>query len=129
MLQPLRFARAWLIVGLLFLILGLVSALSSPVLPVPLTINDKLLHFVAFLGFMIWFGGVFQPRYALLVVLGLCAYGLLIEVLQSLTVARQAEGLDLVADISGVLLGWLLSVAGLSRWCMKLESWFPGQNP
>ena len=129
MLQPLRFARAWLIAGLLLLILGLVSALSPPALTVPLAINDKLLHFTTFLGFMVWFGGVIQPRHTLLVVLGLSAYGLLIELLQSLTVTRHAEGLDLVADISGVLLGWLLSVAGLSRWCMKLESWFPGRNP
>jgi VanZ family protein len=88
-----------------------------------------VLHFVAFLGFMVWLGGVFEARFAPLVVLGLSAYGLLIELLQSLTVTRHAEGLDLVADISGVLLGWLLSVAGLSRWCMKLESWFPGRHP
>ena len=128
MLLPLRYARAWLMVGLLFLVLGLVSALSPPAIPLPLAIDDKLLHFVAFLGFMVWFGGVFQPRLAPLVVLGLSAYGLLIELLQSLTVTRHAEGLDLVADISGVLLGWLLGVAGLSRWCMKLESWFPGRN-
>jgi VanZ family protein len=129
MLLPLRYARAWLIAGLLLLVFGLVLALSTPPPSLALAIDDKLLHFAGFLGFMVWFGGVFQPRFAPLVVLGLSAYGLLIELLQSLTVTRQAEGLDLVADISGVLLGWLLCVAGLSRWCLKLESWFVSRQP
>lgn len=129
MLMPLRYARAWLVAGLLLLLLGLLSALVPPGTPMPFTANDKLLHFVGFLGFMVWFGGVFQPRMAPLVALGLFGYGLLMEYLQSLTITRQAEGLDLVADISGVLLGWLLSIAGLSRWCMKLESWFASRKP
>ncbi|MDH4133014.1 MAG: hypothetical protein OEV95_14550 [Gemmatimonadota bacterium] len=91
--------------------------------------NDKLLHTVGFLAFMVWFGGVFERRFLPGVALALALYGLLIEVLQGLTVTRQAEGLDLVADLAGILLGWLLSAAGLSRWCTKLESWLPRPNP
>ena len=63
------------------------------------------------------------------VALALAAYGLLIELLQGLTRTRQAEELDLVADVAGILLGWLLSTAGLSRWCTKLESWLARPNP
>lgn len=129
MLLPLRYARAWLFAGLFLLVLGLVSALSAVATPTLPTINDKLLHLVGFTGFMVWFGGIIQARFMPLVALGLSAYGLLIEFLQSLTVTRQVEGLDLVADIAGVLLGWLLCAAGLSRWCMKLESWFASHKP
>lgn len=126
---PLRYAWAWLVAGLMLLALGLVSALSPMLSVVPLSLNDKLMHTAAFLFFMLWFGGVFETRFAPVVVVALSAYGLLIELLQSLTPTRQAEPLDLVSDVAGVLLGWVLSAAGLSRWCVKLESWFARPSP
>ncbi len=125
---PLRYARFWLMAGILMLGFGLLSALS----PLPagmVSLNDKLVHAAGFLAFMVWFGGVFERRYLPWVALALAAYGLLIEVLQSLTLTRQGEALDLAADVSGILLGWLLSAAGLSRWCIRLESWLPRPNP
>lgn len=128
MLLPLRYARLWLVAGLMLLGFGLLSALTPP--PAGLgSLNDKVLHTAGFMAFMVWFGGVFERRFLPAVALALALYGLLIELLQGLTPTRQAEGLDLVADISGILLGWLLSAAGLSRWCTKLESWLVRPNP
>ena len=125
---PLRYGRIWLVAGVLFLGFGLLSALATP--PAGMgALNDKLVHGVGFLGFMLWFGGVFERRLLPWVALALVAYGLLIEVLQSLTPTRQPEGLDLAADVAGILLGWLLSAAGLSRWCTMLESWLARPNP
>ena len=129
MLLPLRYPRSWLTAGLLLLVLGLLAALTSVPAAATLAVNDKLIHLLGFVGLMVWFGGIFQPRLGPVLALGLSAYGLLIELLQSLTVTRHAEGLDLLADVAGVLLGWLLSAAGLSRWCTKLESWFGRLNP
>jgi len=129
MLLPLRYPRSWLTAGILLLVLGLVSALTTVPAAVTLAVNDKLIHALGSVGLMVWFSGIFQPRLWPLLAVGLSAYGLLIELLQRLTVTRQAEGLDLLADIAGVLLGWLLSAAGLSRWCTKLESWFGSRNP
>lgn len=125
---PLRYAWAWLAAGILILALGLASALLPVSSSMP-SLNDKLVHTAGFLGFMVWFGGVFERRRLPWVALGLGAYGLLIELLQSLTPTRQAEGLDLAADVAGILLGWLLSLAGLSRWCTKLESWLARPSP
>ena len=126
---PLRYARTWLVAGLVLLAFGLVSALSPVPAVVGAVFNDKLLHATGFLVFMLWFGGVIEARFAPFLVVGLSSYGLLIELLQSLTPARQAEVLDLVADVAGVLLGWVLSAAGFSRWCGKLESWFARLKP
>ena len=121
---PLRYSRYWLAAGLVLLGLGLASALSPLSARIPLTLNDKLLHTGGFLFFMVWFGGLFEARRLPYVVVALAAYGLLIELLQSFTPTRQAEFLDLIADVLGVLLGWAATAAGASRWCAKLESWF-----
>lgn len=126
---PLRYAWTWLAAGLLLLAIGLVAALEPVPSLVAVTLNDKLIHLTGFLFFMLWFGGVFQTRLAPVVVVALSSYGLLIELLQSLTPTRSAEFLDLVADVAGVLLGWALSAAGLSRWCVKLESWLVRPSP
>ncbi len=125
---PLRYAHFWLAAGLLLLGFGLVSSLSPLPSGLP-SINDKLLHAVGFLAFTVWFGGIFERRFLPGIALALAVYGLLIELLQSLTATRQAELPDLVADVAGILLGWLLSAAGLSRWCTKLESWLARPNP
>lgn len=124
---PLRYAYVWLVCGLLLLSFGVLSALS----PLPssmATLNDKLLHTGGFLAYMLWFGGLFERRFLPGIALALTVYGLLIELLQSLTLTRQGEFADLVADVAGILLGWLLSAAGLSRWCTKLESWLAGPH-
>lgn len=126
---PLRYARAWLAVGVALLVLGLASALAPASSDPPFTLNDKLAHLVGFLFFMLWFGGLFEARRAPFVALGLMAYGLLIEALQSLTPTRHAEGLDVVADAAGILLGWLLGAAGMSRWCLRLEQWLASRIP
>jgi VanZ family protein len=121
---PLRYSRYWLAAGCVLLALGLASALSPISSRIPLTLNDKLLHVGGFLFFMVWFGGIFKARWLPYVVVALSAYGLLIELLQSFTPTRQAEFLDLIADVTGVLSGWAVTVAGASLWCTKVESWF-----
>ena len=114
--------------GAILLVFGLFSALSPVQSLVPLDMNDKVIHALGFLCFMLWFGGVFQARFAPALVVGLASYGILIEVLQSFTPTRQAEFLDVVADLAGILLGWALSAAGFSRWCATLESWLVPQK-
>ena len=126
---PLRYSWFWLAAGFVLLALGLASALSPISSRIPLVLNDKLLHVGGFLFFMLWFGGIFKARALPYVVVALAAYGLLIELLQSFTPTRQAEFPDLIADVTGILLGWALTAAGASPWCAKLESWFvrPGR--
>ncbi len=127
-MQALRYGRAWLFAGAVLLVIGLLSALSPVQSLVPVSMNDKVLHALGFLFFMLWFGGVFPVRVAPLLVVGLASYGIFIEVLQSFTPTREAEFLDLVADLAGILVGWALSRAGFSRWCATLESWLVPQK-
>lgn len=127
-MQSLRFTPFWYAVGIALLIAGIVVALM-PGSAVPVKYNDKLLHALGFVFFMVWFCGLVRPRHMVWVALSLLLYGLLMEYLQSLSPVRQAEGLDLVADSVGILLGWLLSLAGLRHWPATLESWLPTRNP
>lgn len=126
---PLRYAQTWLMAGLALLAVGLVAALSPmPALAV-VKVSDKTIHALVFLAFMVWFAGVFTARLHPSLVVALSAYGLLIELLQTLTRSRQGDVLDLIADVVGILVGWVLSAAGLSRWCATLESWFVRPSP
>ncbi len=68
---------------------------------------DKSNHLLAF-GVLAGLGCNAFPQRVGVLLLGLLAYGALIEILQSFTPTRSAEWLDLLADCFGVLLGWIL---------------------
>ncbi len=68
------------------------------------------MHGVAYAGLMGWFAQLYKNDLArLLLLLGLVAFGVGIELLQGLTPSRHLEVLDMVANASGVLLAWSLS--------------------
>ena len=85
----------------------LVLSLVPPSTPMPTTGWDKTNHLLAFSVMAALGCQAFRSR-ALRVLLGLLGYGVLIEVLQSLTPYRFAEWTDLLADALGLALGWLL---------------------
>lgn len=121
-LLPLRYAHVWATLGALLLAVILVLALVPEPGQLPIDYNDKVAHAFAFFALMLWFSGVVEMRRLPMLAICLVAYGVLIELLQGLTVTRQPELLDLAADVVGILLGWILSIAGLRRWCVWLES-------
>lgn len=66
---------------------------------------DKSNHLLAF-ATLTWLALHAFPQRLRSLLLGLLAYGALIEILQSFTPTRSAEWLDLLADCVGILLGW-----------------------
>lgn len=119
---PLRYKWFWLGAGLAFVVAILVLALmplAGPPLPLG---DDKLAHVLAFTFLSAWFLGVFRPARAWQVAVALAAYGLLIEYLQSFTPYRSAEMYDVLADFTGIAVGWLLARTGLGNWCARVES-------
>ena len=85
----------------------LILALMPPRALVPPTGWDKASHVLAFAVLAI-LGAASYPQRKTPVLLGLVAYGGMIELLQALTGYRSAEWRDLVADGVGVVLGWHL---------------------
>jgi VanZ family protein len=53
----------------------------------------------------------------------MCAYGLLIELLQSLVPHRLADPVDVMFNVAGIGVGWWLARTALGGWCETLESW------
>jgi VanZ family protein len=117
-----HYQRLWLGAGILALALGLLLALLPLGGTVLFSWGDKLLHFLGFAILALWFLGAVEPRHSLVVVAGLAGYGVLIEVLQSLTPYRSADPFDVLSDIAGIFAGWLLASAGLRRWCRRVET-------
>ena len=95
----------------------------------PSIASDKTLHFLTFSCLMIWFSGVFRFRLTPWVALGLLAFGVLIELLQSQLSYRSAELADALSDAGGILMGWALAAAGLRFWTARIEAWITSETP
>ena len=94
----------------------LVLSLVPPSPSLPSTGWDKSNHLLGFVV-LAMLGHAGWPRRRWTMLLGLLAYGGLIEVLQSFTSARFAEFGDLIADGLGLLLGEGVAVLYM-RWQM-----------
>lgn len=129
----LRYARRWQIAGLFLLALVLVLAL----IPAgwfwpggadsPFFLSDKLLHGITFMALALWFSGQYAPDSYWRLVVGLVAFGLLIELIQRLIWYRSADWMDLLADVIGVGVGMAIARAGLGGWCLRFENWLDKQ--
>jgi VanZ family protein len=90
------------------LVLVMAVALMPPQIPLPTTGWDKANHALAFAVLAV-LGFASYPRRMAVVLIGLLAYGGLIELLQSLTPHRTAEWLDVGADGFGLAVGSMLT--------------------
>lgn len=91
----------------LCLLVVLALTLMPPQTLVPPTGWDKASHAMAFAVLAMLGCLPYSGRHAL-ILLGLLAYGALIELLQGLTGYRSAETLDVLADGVGLAFGWTL---------------------
>ena len=107
-MHPVLTQRAWRLAFLVCLTGVLVLSLAPATPPALTTGWDKTNHLLGFavLGLL---GCRSYPDRTAAVLLGLLAYGGLIEVLQSLTPYRLAEWADLLADALGLVMGALLA--------------------
>ena len=125
----LRYSRRWKFAGYALLALVLVAALAPaswfwPTGTTLLIVNlDKWLHVTTFIVLALWFSGQYARRSYWRLVMGLVAFGLLIEVTQRMVSYRTADWLDLAADVAGVAIGMAIALAGLGGWSQRFEDW------
>ncbi len=125
----LRYARRWQIAGITLLAIVLAFALAPPDwfrLADPgsqFFISDKWLHGLTFVALALWFSGQYARHSYWRLILGLAAFGLLIEVTQRMVAYRSADWMDLVADLLGIGVGMAIALAGAGGWCLRFEEW------
>ncbi len=123
----LRHQKRWRLAGIV-LLLAVLAATITPtlwLLPTPgkILLWDKSLHFLTFLFLSLWFTGQYARSSYWRLVVGLSAFGVLIELGQGIIPYRSGDWMDLVADICGIGIGLIIAVAGLGGWSPRFEQW------
>lgn len=114
-------AVGWLWVGAIFY----VSLMPHPPEPVAFWQADKLEHALAYCLVMLWFCQVYRQRSSrMLLALLLVAMGIAIEYLQRETGYRFFDYADMLANATGVVVGWAWAGTGLGRVFAYLEYHF-----
>jgi VanZ family protein len=122
--RPIPYVWLWRSMGHALLLLALAAAL----LPAPkgigsIEFGDKILHAGAFAFLMVWYAQIYaEHRDRRRVALGLIAFGVGIELLQSLLPYRSADIWDLVADSGGVAIGLLTARTRLGSLLSRFET-------
>lgn len=118
--NPLHLYRWWLVIG--YCLVATVIVLSLiPMPPTPIIQNsDKFQHITAYFVLMGWFCLLYPLRKSRIkLAIAFIFLGVLLEGGQSLTRYRQADIFDILANSSGVLLGWGIACTPLQhslRW-------------
>lgn len=86
-------------------------------------ISDKILHGVTFAILALWFSGQYASRNYWKLVTGLLIFGALIEACQYVVPYRTAQFGDMVADIVGIFIGFIIASLGAGGWSVQVEQW------
>jgi len=84
-------------------------------------LSDKWMHGVTFAVLALWFSGQYAREAYWKLVLGLLAFGALIEMCQRMISYRTAEWNDLFADMLGIIVGILIAMVGMGGWSVRVE--------
>lgn len=127
--QRLKYHQFWVFIGWSLVCLIIYMSLATSGMPdIAIKINDKFGHTFGYFVLMLWFLQLYRKTYtrwfiALLIV----ALGVSLEFIQGLGAVRVFEVADMVANTSGVILGWLASLVGLDKMLAWLEANFAAQ--
>jgi VanZ family protein len=120
--RPLRLAALWHAIA--WVLVAAVVVLS--LLPTPPIAqvhgSDKLGHMLAYLMLMHWYAQVYARRMRWPLAALFILLGMLLEALQGLTPARHFDPADMLANTTGVLLGWLLIALPRMEWLVPLDT-------
>lgn len=119
---PLVYSRLWL-AGTLLIASGIVigSLLPGPVVAAVAS-YDKFEHAGAYFALTLWLAGLVVRRRYAWAALAAFALGAALEAAQGLlTVTREPDGLDLVANGAGIALALALAYLGLGGWAARVE--------
>ncbi len=126
---PLRHEKRWRAAGIGILFVFLAVAVTPTLWFWPdisqnkFPLLDKWLHILSFLFLSLWFSGQYKRSSYWRLVIGLATFGVLIELCQRMVSYRTAEWMDLVADLFGIGIGFIIAIAGAGGWSLRFEQW------
>ncbi len=110
--------KFWLIIAWFCLCtIFVLSLISIPKVVIIKVDNiDKVEHLIAYAVLMFLFSQCYlQAKTRLVYAIAFICMGILLEVLQGLTATRQFEYADMIANSTGVVVGWMLSDSYLQK--------------
>ena len=85
---------------------------------------DKIEHFSTYALLAVWFTGLVPRERYWTVAAGLAAFGVLMEALQQVThLGRQADVLDVAANVGGICAGIAIAAWRTGGWAPRIETW------
>ena len=113
----------FVLISLILVILGIgILSLLPPRSGMELPTNDKVGHFVAYTVLTVNAGLLVERRKWIVLFATCILYGMLLELLQGLVPGRQVSVLDVLANSTGVLIGWLI-LQGFKKPILRLLEW------
>ena len=121
----LKLRTLWLVIGYLLVSIVLYLSLTSKP-PVEMgglfEFEDKVYHAIAYFVLMAWFAQIYHKgNQRIFIALIFTVMGLGVEYLQSLNPARYAEFGDMVANATGVILGFSLTLTDAKYILQRVE--------
>jgi VanZ family protein len=122
MTNRLRFFHTWRALGYGLILLVIYLSLTPAPPNIPIENGDKLGHVGAYTALMAWFAWLY-PSHSVrwICAVGFATLGVGLEFAQALTDYRTFELTDMVADTTGVVLGWLAALPPLPNLLLCLE--------
>ena len=120
----LKLRNLWLVIGCLLVAFVLYQSLSShpKVMSGMFHYEDKLYHALAYFTLMAWFSQIYHQAVQRIIIALLFVFmGLMVEYLQSLNPYRSAEFWDMVANVIGVMLGFVLTLSAAKNILLRVE--------
>ena len=108
--QLITLRRVWLAIGVGLILVVIWLSLTPHPIKTPLAHGDKFGHLAAYGTLMVWFAQLdARLRTRIGYAVGFIALGIALEFAQGFTDYRVSEVADMVANATGVLLGWLIA--------------------
>ena len=124
----LRFNKIWKTVNFFILFLVTVIMLApltwfaSAGISKSFFLNDKFLHMCVFFTMTIWLSGQYTFDSFKKIGFLLFLFGVFIEIIQFVLPYRDAELLDLLANLLGIFIAIVVANLGYFGWLLKLET-------
>ncbi len=119
----LKLRKVWLLAGAgLIMLVVYLSLMHNPPKLSDFHMLDKLEHISAYGFLMFWFGQIFwRLNQRIMLAIGFVTMGIFIEIMQGMQGFRVFEYADMLANTTGVVIGWGLAQTALKKSLLYLE--------